>query len=150
MAREYRRARETSTDLSWLAWLMDESIQIGRWRIGLDALLGLIPGVGDIAGAAVSALIIALAIESGIPRSAVMRMVINLALDSLLGAIPFLGDIFDFAFKSNVRNAQIYREAIRGERRQSRDWVFIIFVLTILLAVLALPVLGLIYLGKLW
>ena len=151
MTWDSRRTRETPYDLSWLAWLMDESIQIGPWRIGLDALLGLIPGVGDIAGGAVSVLIIALAMESGIPRSAIMRMVINVGIDSLLGAVPFLGDIFDFAFKSNVRNVQIYREAIRGERRQARDWMFIMLVFALLIGMLALPILGLVYLvNMLW
>jgi hypothetical protein len=100
------------------------------------------------AGSAVSALIIARAMQSGIPKSAVIRMVINVGLDSLVGAVPFLGDIFDFAFKSNTYNLQIYREALRQERQPVRDWLFITFVVLTLVAIVVLPILGLVYLTK--
>jgi len=128
---------------------MDESIRIGPWAIGLDGLIGLIPGIGDMAGATVSALIIARAMRSGIAKSAVLRMVINVALDSLVGAVPFVGDIFDFAFKSNMYNLQIYREALRGERQPVRDWFFIVVVSLILLVIVLAPIIGLLYLAKL-
>jgi hypothetical protein len=59
------------------------------------------------AGAAVSALIVVRAMKAGIPKSAVMRMLINVGLDSLAGTVPFFGDVFDFAFKSNMYNLQI-------------------------------------------
>jgi hypothetical protein len=134
--------------IEWLAWLMDESVRVGPWSIGLDGFLGLIPGFGDMAGSAVSALIIARAMRSGIPKSAVIRMVINVALDSLVGAVPFLGDIFDFAFKSNTYNVKIYREALRQERQPIRDWLFIMFVSFILVAIVILPIVGMIYLTK--
>jgi len=86
---------------------MDESIRLGPWSIGLDGLLGLIPGFGDMAGAVVSAVIILRAMQSRIARSAIVRMVLNVATDSVVGSVPFLGDIFDFAYKSNVRNVEI-------------------------------------------
>ena len=140
--------REEDPLIEWLAWLMDESIRIGPWAIGLDGFIGLIPGIGDMAGAAISSLIIARAMKSGIPKSAVIRMVINVALDSLVGAVPFLGDIFDFAFKSNTYNLKIYREALRGERQPIRDWLFIIFVAVILLTIIILPIVGLVYLTR--
>ena len=128
---------------------MDESIRIGPWSIGIDPLLGLIPGLGDMAGAAVSALLISRAMHQGIAKSAIMRMVLNVAIDSLLGAVPFVGDIFDFAYKSNIRNVEIYREALRGERQPVRDWFFVLFVAVIVLVVLAIPLIGIFYLGKL-
>jgi len=144
------RERQTEDPfIEWLAWLMDESIQIGPWSVGLDPLIGLIPGVGDMAGAVVSTIIIARAMKSGIPKSAVIRMVINVAVDSLGGAVPVVGDLFDFAYKSNVMNVQIYRESLRGEREPLRDWFFIVFVFLALLVILILPILGLIYLAKL-
>jgi len=87
--------------------------------------------------------------QSGIPKSAVMRMVINVGLDSLAGAVPFFGDIFDFAFKSNTYNLAIYREAIRGERQAARDWFFILFVSLILVVIVVIPIVGLVYLGRL-
>jgi Domain of unknown function (DUF4112) len=134
--------------LEWLAWLMDESIAIGPWKIGLDGLVGLIPGVGDMAGAAVSAVIILGAARRGTPRSAVIRMVINVAIDALLGFLPLFGDIFDFAYKSNIRNIQIYRQAFVGERRAVKDWAFIAFVALILFVIISLPLVGLIFLGS--
>ena len=132
--------------LEWLAWLMDESISIGPWKIGLDGLVGLIPGIGDMTGAAVSSFIILRAAQNGIARSAVIRMLINVALDSVLGALPLFGDIFDFAYKSNIRNLQIYREALRGERRPLKDLAFILFVAALLFLILIIPLLGLVYL----
>jgi len=134
--------------VEWLAWLMDESIRVGPWALGIDPLIGLIPGFGDMAGAVVSSILIARAMQSGIAKSAILRMVINVALDSLAGAIPFVGDIFDFAFKSNVYNLRIYREALRGERKPLRDWFFILFVVLALLAIIVLPIVGLIYLTR--
>jgi len=134
--------------LEWLAWLMDESIAIGPWKIGLDGLVGLIPGIGDMAGAAVSAVIILGAAQRGIARSAVVRMVINVAIDAFVGSLPLFGDIFDFAYKSNMRNIQIYREALRGERRAIKDWAFIVLVALVLLVIFLLPLIGLIFLGR--
>src|SRR5262249_10676410 len=134
--------------IEWLAWLMDESIRIGPWKVGLDGFLGLIPGIGDMAGSAVSAFIIARAMQSRISKAAVLRMLINVAVDSGVGHLPLLGDIFDFAFKSNVYNVQIYREAIRGDRQPLRDWLFVLFVSVILLVIVLLPIVGLIYLIK--
>ena len=135
--------------IEWLAWLMDNSVRLGPWSVGLDGFIGLIPGIGDMATAAVSAVIIARAMKSGIPKSAVMRMVVNVGLDSLAGAVPFFGDLFDFAFKSNTYNLQIYREAIRGERQPVRDWFFILFVSLILVVIVVIPIVGLVYLGRL-
>jgi len=146
------RKRQNQTEdpfIEWLAWLMDESIRIGPWSFGIDPLIGLIPGVGDMAGAVVSTIIIASAMKGGIPKSAVIRMVINVAVDSLGGAVPFVGDLFDFAYKSNIRNVQIYRESLRGERKPLKDWFFIVSVFLMLLVILVLPILGLIYLAKL-
>ena len=134
--------------LEWLAWLMDESIPLGPWKIGLDGLLGFIPGIGDMAGASVSALIIARAMQAGISRGAIARMVVNVAADSLLGSLPLAGDLFDFAYKSNIRNLEIYREALRGERRPAKDWAFILFIAVIMLVLISLPMIALFYLAK--
>jgi hypothetical protein len=74
-------------------------------------------------------------------------MVINVAIDALLGSLPLVGDIFDFAYKSNTRNIQIYRQAAIGERRAVKDWAFIALVALVLLVILLLPLVGLIFLG---
>jgi hypothetical protein len=111
-------------------------------------LIGLVPGVGDMTGTAISAVIIVRAMQAGIPKSSVIRMVINVGLDSLAGSIPLFGDIFDFAFKSNTYNLQIYRQALQGERRPMRDWLFIVVVCLILLLIVLLPIIGLFYLTR--
>jgi hypothetical protein len=132
-----------------LAWLMDGCFKIGPYKIGLDPLLGLVPGLGDITSSAISAVIIWRAMQNGVPRSAILRMVANVGLDSLVGAIPLAGDLFDFAFKANVKNLEIYRGSISGTRKPMRDWGFITLIGLLLLALLALPILGLIFLGTL-
>jgi hypothetical protein len=125
---------------------MDNSISIGRWRIGLDALLGLAPGVGDMAGTVASALIVARAAAAGLPRATVARMIVNVAIDSLLGSIPLIGDLFDFVFKANARNVQLYRQALAGAGRPRRDWGFVVLVLLALAVVVAAPIALLIWL----
>jgi hypothetical protein len=144
--RKPRRYVQEDPLAEWLAWLMDDSIRVGPWTVGLDGLIGLIPGIGDMTAAMVSAFIIARAMQSGVPKSAIIRMVINVGLDSLAGAVPFLGDIFDFAYKSNRYNLEIYRQALRDERQPLQDWLFILLVCLILLGTVLLPIAGLIYL----
>ena len=132
----------------YLAWLMDSSIQIGPVSFGLDGLIGLIPGLGDVATGIVSAVIILRAIQHGVHRAAIVRMLLNVGFDTLLGAVPVAGDLFDFAFKSNIRNMQIYRESMSGTRNSTRDWVFIVLVVFVLAVLMILPIVGLIYLLK--
>jgi hypothetical protein len=75
-------------------------------------------------------------------------MLLNVGFDTLLGAVPVAGDVFDFAFKSNIRNLQIYRESMSGTRNPTRDWVFIVLVVFALVVLMILPILGLIYLVR--
>jgi uncharacterized protein DUF4112 len=124
-----------------LAWLMDRSIPIGRWKIGLDGIIGLVPGLGDLAGAVISGVIVAAGIRAGLPRSAIARMVTNVGVEALIGVVPFLGDLFDMAFKANTRNVQIYREALRGRRNRSKDSLFVAGVVVAFAALLAVPIL---------
>ena len=133
----------------YLAWLMDSAIEIGPVSIGLDGLIGLIPGVGDVATGVVSALIILRAWLHGVHRAALLRMLLNVGFDTLLGSIPVVGDFFDFAYKSNIRNMQIYRESMRGTRNPNKDWLFIILVVLALAVLMILPILGLIYVVRL-
>jgi hypothetical protein len=124
-----------------IAWLMDNSIPVGRWSIGLDGLLGLVPGFGDLAGACIAMIIVSRAVAAGVPRIAVARMMANIAIDSLLGTIPVLGDLFDFAYKANMKNLRIYEETITGDRTSTiHHWGFLALVMLVLLAVLAAPV----------
>jgi hypothetical protein len=129
-----------------LAWLMDRSIPIGRWKIGLDGIIGLVPGLGDFVGVIVSGLIVAAGVRARLPRSAIARMVANVAVDGILGAIPFLGDLFDMTFKANTRNVEIYRQALRGGRSRSKDSLFVAGVVLAFAALLAIPIVVLVLL----
>jgi hypothetical protein len=138
---------------SWverLAWLMDRSIPIGdRWSIGLDGIIGLFPGVGDLAATIVSALIVARATQDGLPRGAIGRMMANLAVDSLLGSVPVVGDLFDFAYKANTKNIKIYRDHLQGRKQTVRNWTFTLLVGVFLLAIIAVPIAAVVYLLRL-
>jgi len=92
-----------------LARVLDRAFRIPGTdiRFGLDGLIGLVPGIGDAAGAALSAGIVIAAIRAGASRSVLGRMVANVAFDTVLGAIPVVGDLFDFAWKANARNAAL-------------------------------------------
>lgn len=132
-----------------IAWLMDRSIPIGKkWTIGLDGILGLVPGVGDLAGVLVGGLIIAQAIRAGLPRATIARMIANLGIDGLVGLVPFLGDLFDVAYKANTRNVRLFREAVAGGAKPARDSMFVAGAAVALLLILAIPVLAIILLVR--
>lgn len=92
-----------------LAWLLDNSIRIPiiGYRIGLDAILGLIPGIGDAMGATLSGYIFFSALKLKAPISILSRMGLNIILELLVGMVPVLGDVFDATFKANARNMNL-------------------------------------------
>jgi Domain of unknown function (DUF4112) len=92
-----------------LAKLMDSQVRVPGLglRIGADAVLGLVPGIGDVIGGVIGAYLIYEAHRLGIPRSALLRMVANTVFDTAIGSIPVAGDIWDFFFRANDRNMQI-------------------------------------------
>ena len=106
-----------------LSWLMDNSIRLPTGhRIGVDGLIGLIPGVGDLFGAAISSYFIVTAVRMGVPKPVIGRMGANILIETVLGAVPLLGDVFDLAYKANARNYQLlerYFEAPKKTRRAS-------------------------------
>ena len=91
--------------------LLENSLVIPgvNYRIGLDAIVGLVPVVGDVATAAMGAYAVWEARNLGIPKWKLWRMAGNVAFDTALGAIPLVGDVFDLAFRSNTRNLRIIR-----------------------------------------
>jgi hypothetical protein len=107
---------EAQRRLRRIAKLMDSQIRVPvlGLRIGADAVLGLVPGVGDAITGLIGAYLIYEAQRLGIPRSAVLRMVANIAFDTAVGAIPVAGDIWDFFFRANDRNMQILARHIGG------------------------------------
>jgi hypothetical protein len=92
----------------FLANLLDTCITLpGGFRIGIDPILGLIPGVGDVIGVALSLYLLREAAKLGVPKWVILRMVGNVALEGLIGIVPVLGDAFDAVFKANVRNLRL-------------------------------------------
>jgi hypothetical protein len=105
---------------SVIARLLDAQFRVPltRWRFGLDAVIGLVPGAGDIATALVGAYGLAVAWQLGAPASIHVRMVLNLLLDAGVGTIPIAGDLFDFAFKANIRNERLLMRWLEARARQ--------------------------------
>jgi hypothetical protein len=92
-----------------VARLLDNAVQIPgtSWKIGLDPIIGLIPGVGDMVGAVLSGYIVLEAVRAEVPTFTLARMLVNVGIDTLLGAVPALGDVFDAAWKSNTMNVAL-------------------------------------------
>lgn len=121
------------------AVLMDEAVAIPgtRKRVGLDAAVGLIPGVGDIVGGIMSALIVVAALRHRVPLRKIGRMIVNIFIDVSIGELPFLGDVFDFLFEENMMNMRILL-TYRDRRQPPRTTREIMFVATILVSFILL------------
>lgn len=118
--------------LDWLSQLLDSAWVVPgtSYRIGLDGILGLIPGIGDPLGTMLSSYLIFEAARMGAPTHVLLRMVGNVAVESMVGVVPILGDIFDFAWKANVRNLALLRahqDHMLGRERSSRKIMMLIF-----------------------
>ena len=121
-----------------LARLLDSAVRVPGTsvRFGLDSLIGLIPGLGDLAGAAMSGYIVLAAARLGVPPAILTRMLLNLGLDTLVGTIPLLGDLFDVGFRANVRNAALIDRHLAepaAVRKSSRLAIIVAVVGVILL-----------------
>jgi hypothetical protein len=99
-----------------LARLLDEKFRVPGtgFRFGLDSLVGLIPGLGDLSTSAVSLYLVFEARRLGLPKRVLLRMAANTGIDFVVGAIPLIGDLFDFGFKANLRNARLLERHLRG------------------------------------
>ena len=129
--------------LSRLSWLLDDLIRIPGlgWRVGLDALVGLIPAFGDTATSLASFYILASAVRYGVPKVTILRMGINIGIDYLVGSLPLVGDFFDAWWKSNQMNIELLSKRATvsaGEARKGEvsDWLFVGLII-LLLAVVA-------------
>ena len=123
-----------------IASVLDDAIRVPGTdlRFGLDPLVGLIPGLGDLLGGAASAYIILEAARAGAPASVLVRMALNVGVDTLVGGLPVVGDLFDFAWKSNARNVKLlarHVEAPTRTRRASRALVVVLLAAIALVAV---------------
>lgn len=125
--RPTQRTDAATAEVELLAWLLDNSIPIpgtGR-RIGVDALIGLIPGAGDLVSGGLGLLVVVRAAQRGLPTIVLARMLLNVALDFSIGAIPIIGDAFDLWFKSNARNVALMRRYVATPTASTAgQWLF--------------------------
>ena len=131
------RQKRASLELlfRWLALIMDDFLGFPgtKFRFGLDPIIGLLPGIGDVASAIISALGLVYAARYGVPKILLTRMATNILVNEVVGIVPGLGDAFSFWFKSNVRNYELLRRySAAPERSRRGDWIFLLAVLTLL------------------
>ena len=119
---EDEATRETRERLDKLAWLLDSSIPIPGtgFTIGLDALIGLFPFIGDLIGVLLSSYILGEAARLGAPKSVLMRMGFNVGVEGVVGIVPLAGDAFDAVFKANQRNVRILNAWLDDPRKTVR------------------------------
>jgi hypothetical protein len=128
------RSQSTHVDksLERLSWLMDDLFRVPvlGWRFGLDALIGLIPGLGDTSTSLVSFYILAAAVRYRVPKITLLRMGLNIGLDYVLGSLPLVGDLADAWWKSNQMNVELLRKRATVSAEEARsgktsDWIFV-------------------------
>jgi hypothetical protein len=156
MERLPNRRADPETDLRWfarfLADLLDQRFTIPGTsiRIGLDPILGLIPGIGDLLANLTGSMILILAAQLGVPKVVLARMGINIAVNAIIGAIPIFGDIISIWFRSNVRNVALLERYVGkpSKRAELGDWLFVVLLIVGLLALLGGIVVAAVWLFK--
>jgi hypothetical protein len=120
---EQAGVRDTRKRLNWLAWLLDSSIRIPgtRFSVGLDALIGIFPIIGDLVGVLLSSYILTEASRMGAPKVLLLRMAFNVGVEGMAGSIPFVGDVFDAAWKANQRNVRLLNAWLDKPARTARS-----------------------------
>jgi hypothetical protein len=134
------------------ARIFDSAFRIPGTSItfGLDPIIGLIPGIGDLASPMLSLFMLWHATKLRVPKVVIARMVFNALIDGLVGAIPIIGDLFDFGWKANAWNlALLERHAMPGTPARRGDWMFVLACCAVLLVVALLP-LVLLWVGFAW
>jgi hypothetical protein len=129
--------------LQRLEILLDEAFRVPgtNFRFGIDGIIGLIPGLGDVLAGLLSLIIPLAAWIRGVPYITLVRMAVNLAIDVLVGTIPIFGDLFDIAWKANRRNYRLLQLHLHEPRRHTwRDWVFLILLFGTLAIIFAIPI----------
>jgi len=144
-----RSGRQLEPELELIAYWMDTAFLIPGLgiRFGFDAIIGLIPGLGDLITSLISLYILAAARRYGVPRPTLLRMAFNIGVDTVVGAVPFFGDAFDVFWKANKMNVALLRRHVQAtpdEQRRARrnDTLFIALLIAGLLAVMAALAVG--------
>ena len=123
-----------------LAWLLDNSIPVpgtGGRRFGIDAVIGLVPGIGDIVSGALGLIVVWRGSRMGLPRIVVGRMLLNTLLDIAIGAVPILGDAFDLWFKASTRNLGLMRRHLERPDTSTRDdWLAVLLMVGVVAGII--------------
>lgn len=146
MPDELQRHQAALARLDRYATLMDARFRVPgtRIRFGLDPVIGLLPGIGDALGLALSLYVVVEAIRLGVSKRVLFRMLGNVGLEALVGVVPVLGDVFDIGFKANLRNAALLRSSIEDRLRPTpvrasrrwQQWVLLVAFASLILALL--------------
>jgi hypothetical protein len=136
-------------NLDILSHILDDFIKIPGTsiRFGLDGIMGVVPGIGDILGGIASCIIIIAAWMRGVSYVSVARMVANVGIEAVVGSIPILGDMFDIAWRANRRNYALLTGSLNQPRKHTiQSWLFLAALCIVLAALVLLPVLAITWL----
>jgi hypothetical protein len=136
---EKQKQIEVEKGLDNLAFYLDGFFRVPGtgWRFGLDALIGLIPNVGDTLTSFASFYILLAGVRYGVPKITLLRMAFNIGLDYVVGSIPFIGDAFDFVWKSNQQNLDLIRTRSAGHGKgKTSDYIFVFGLIGLLITIL--------------
>ncbi len=131
-------------NLELLSHVLDDWFRIPgtTFRFGIDGIVGLIPGIGDILGGLASSIIVLAAWFRGVPYVTIARMVANVGIEVAVGLIPFFGDWFDIAWKANRRNYALLERSLSAPRKNEwDDWAFLFGLAAVMLFLTLLPLL---------
>ena len=120
-----------------LARVLDSALRIPGTdiRFGVDSILGLVPGLGDVSGTVLSGYIVLASARIGVPPAVLLRMILNVAVDTGLGAVPVIGDVFDVAWRANIRNADLLEKhaALPETTARSSRGILVLALLALIL-----------------
>lgn len=147
------KENEIRLQVKRLAELMDSKFQLPMGiRVGWDGVLGLIPGIGDLATNAVSFYILYRAAMVGCPPSVILRMALNIFIDNILDMIPIVGNIFDFFWRSNLKNVALLEQFLTGRKEVIRNSRLVIALIVVSMLALFLGMMAIVFmtLGFMW
>jgi hypothetical protein len=130
-------------NLDIVAHVLDDWLRIPGTsiRFGLDGIVGLIPGIGDVVGGLASLVILFAGWVRGVPYITLIRMVANVGISVIVGAVPIAGDMFDIAWKANRRNYKLMtRHLAQPHRHKWKDWAFLLCLAALLMAIFLAPI----------
>ncbi len=148
LSKKERGEVEIEESLDTLAFYLDDLFRIPAvgWRFGLDAIVGLIPNVGDTLTSLMSFYILIAGVRYGVPKITLLRMAFNIGLDYLVGSIPVIGDAFDFFWKSNKQNMELIRTRATGKNvGTTADYIFVFGIIFVLVLILVASIIASLY-----